>query len=127
MSPYAYLPMLTHLVCIHTLTYQSLTSVGTPAAGEGDSAICALYPGLSLKLVNPNGAVRREVDVNVPSVRSSAASGVPSGVPLARGRRNNVPLCLHACIAPKTALVFGWTGARVTVACPTDRVLRQVR
>ena len=23
MSPYAYLPMLTHLVCLHTLTYQS--------------------------------------------------------------------------------------------------------
>ena len=26
MSPYAYLPMLTHLVCLHTLTYQSSTS-----------------------------------------------------------------------------------------------------
>ena len=27
MSPYAYLPMLTYLVCLHTLTYQSSTSI----------------------------------------------------------------------------------------------------
>ena len=33
MSPYAYLPMLTHLVCHHTLTYQSH---GTIAAFKDD-------------------------------------------------------------------------------------------
>ena len=34
MSPYAYLPMLTHLVCLHTLTYQSSPKVADADAGE---------------------------------------------------------------------------------------------
>ena len=108
-----------------------LTSVGTPSeAGSSsvsggsssscDSAICALYPGLTVKLVSPNGTVRREAAVNVPRTR-----GELSAASKALRRRADTPLCMHASLAPSLVLAFGWTGARVTVASPTDRALRQ--
>ena len=41
MSPYAYLPMLTHLVCHHTLTYQSTTTAFLQGLGLATVAAAA--------------------------------------------------------------------------------------